>query len=73
MFARFKELKVDFVFCENLNSKAGTWDNVLAVIKSKYPSLAQEYQRIFFTKKPIREFIKILLTHLPVFLLRQIV
>ncbi|MFH1073238.1 MAG: hypothetical protein V1743_07465, partial [Nanoarchaeota archaeon] len=50
MFRKFHELKIDYVFCENLNSRAGTWQQVFAVIKAKYPDLATEYHRIFSTK-----------------------
>lgn len=50
MFKKFKELKTDFVFCENLNHKAGTWNGIFDVIKKKYPKFVDEYQRIFFTK-----------------------
>ncbi|HLD05148.1 MAG TPA: radical SAM protein [Candidatus Nanoarchaeia archaeon] len=50
MLKKFKELGVDMVWAENLNHKAGTWPQVFEIIQKKYPGLAKEYERIFFTK-----------------------
>ena len=48
MFKKFKELKTDFIFCENLNHKAGTWQEISKTIKTKYPELSKKYEGIFF-------------------------
>ncbi len=50
MFEKFSELNVGCVFCENFNHKAGTWNGVFDVIKTRYPELAEDYSKIFFTK-----------------------
>jgi|SRR3989344_4307044 len=50
IFKKFSELNLEYIFCENLNHKAGTWNEIMQVIKSKYPQLEKPYQEIFFTK-----------------------
>ena len=39
--------KVDFVMVESLNTRCGNWDNILVLIKKKYPHLLSFYQSKF--------------------------
>ena len=39
--------KVDFVMVESLNARCGNWDNILVLIKKKYPYLLSFYQSKF--------------------------
>ena len=50
MFPTFKKLKASYVFCENLNHKAGNWQEVFRIIKTRYPLLTKDYQSIFLEK-----------------------
>lgn len=36
--------KVDFVMAESLNARCGNWDEILALVQSKYPELLPLYQ-----------------------------